>query len=59
MTWVDMISVAKVIQYTNVSQNYRVLTSNKDFFAHLDKATIKPFCCEVSHPKLLSTRRYG
>ena len=21
-----------------------------DFFAHLDKATIKPSCCEVSHP---------
>ena len=20
------------------------------FFAHLDKATIKPSCCEVSHP---------
>ena len=23
---------------------------NSFFFAHLDKATIKPSCCEVSHP---------
>ena len=25
----------------------------KNYFSHLDKATIKPSCCEVSHPKLL------
>ena len=30
-----------------------------NFFAHLDKATIKPTCCEVSHQKLLFPRRYG
>jgi len=24
-----------------------------NFFAHLDKAPIKPSCCKVSHPKLL------
>ena len=28
------------------------------FFAHLDKATIKHSCCEVSHQKLLFPRRY-
>ena len=28
-------------------------------FAHLDKATIKPLCCEVSHQKLLFPRRCG
>ena len=30
-----------------------------NFFAHLDKATCKLSYCEVSHQKLLSSRRYG
>jgi len=37
----------------------KIFTFFKTFFAHLDNATIKPSCCEVSHQKLFSPRRYG